>query len=199
MIPVSSQPEPPDFDVEVRQKGHLWLKKKGISLNAVPPKAYKPKRYWEHSNKQLYDAYSGICAYLAIHFEWVTGASSTDHFIAKSVDAGGVYEWANYRLACLAPNRDKNEFNDVLDPFTLKADTFILELASGKIRPSPLLNATELADALDTICRLKLDSPDCDKMRSERFKRYITGACNEQMLRELSPFVWYEAKRQGLL
>ncbi len=85
VIPVALQPEPENFDGDVRKKGIMWLNERKNSLNSPPPKASLLPNYWVKTNRQLYDAYSGICAYLAIFFEWVTGAGSTEHFIAKSV------------------------------------------------------------------------------------------------------------------
>lgn len=198
MIPVTLRPEPADFDVEVRQRGRAWLTNKGIALNAAPRKAASLPSYWSHSNKQLWEAYSGVCAYLAIYFEWVTGASSTDHFVAKSRHAGDAYEWNNYRLSCLGANRNKNRFDDVLDPIGLPADTFVLNLASGEVSPNPALDANQKRLARKTIRRLKLNSPDHNAMRARHFSRYLR-AKDAQALKELSPFVWYEAQRQGLL
>ena len=38
MIPVTPQPEPEDFDTEVRQKGLRWLAKHDIDITvALPP------------------------------------------------------------------------------------------------------------------------------------------------------------------
>lgn len=198
MIPVTLQPEPADFDTRVRKKGQAWLKAQGIELDAPPPKAGDLPAYWSHSNRQLWDAYSGTCAYLAIYFEWVTGASSTDHFVAKSRHAGDAYEWDNYRLSCLGANRNKSNFDDLLDPIGLAADTFVLNLASGQISPNPALDAAQKQRARQTIERLKLDSPDHNAMRAKHFARYLRGK-DADTLRELSPFVWYEAQRQGLL
>ncbi len=198
MIPVTLQPEPADFDERVRQKGHAWLTEAGIALNSAPPKATDLPAYWSHSNKLLWETYSGVCAYLAIYFEWLTGASSTDHFVAKSKHAGDAYEWDNYRLSCLGANRNKNKFDDVLDPIGLPADTFVLNLASGEISPNSLLDAAQKQLARKTIKRLKLDSPDHNAMRAKHFSRYVRGK-DAQALQELSPFVWYEAQRQGLL
>lgn len=198
MIPVTLQPEPANFDAQVRQPGHSWLSSKSIAVNSAPPKASDLPNYWKRSNKQLWESYSGVCAYLAIYFEWPTGAASTDHFVAKSKHAGDAYEWRNYRLSCLGPNRNKNKFDDVLDPIGLQSDTFVLNLANGKIRPNPLLTADQKKAARKTIIRLKLNSPDHNEMRAKWFFRYLRGK-DEKILRELSPFVWYEAQRQGLL
>lgn len=198
MIPIRLQPEPVDFAVKVRQKGLNWLANKGIALNAAPPKASALPNYWSHSNRQLWDAYSGVCAYLAIYFEWATGASSTDHFVAKSKHAGDAYEWNNYRLSCLGANRNKNKFDDVLDPIGLSPETFALNLASGEVNPNTVLTAAQKILARKTIKRLKLDSPDNNAMRAKHFVRYLRNK-DEETLKELSPFVWYEANRQGLL
>ena len=145
MIPVNLQPEPTDFDDRVRQRGLAWLLKKGIALNQAPPDPAKLPRYWSEANEQLWEAYNGVCAYLAIYFEWGTGAASTDHFIAKSSLAGEAYEWNNYRLSCLAPHRDKNNFADVIDPVGMAANTFFINFASGEVSPNPALTAQQKA------------------------------------------------------
>lgn len=199
MIPVTLQAEPADFDTKVRQKGLAWLAQRGITPHGPAPRGTKLSPYWSASNRQLWTAYSGVCAYLSIYFEWLTGAGSTDHFIAKSKDAGQAYEWSNYRLSCLGPNRNKNKYDDVLDPIGLTANTFELNLASGQIRPSrALTDRAQIASARKTITRLRLDSPDHREMRSKHYARYLRNK-DAQTLRELSPFVWYEADRQGLL
>lgn len=199
MIPVQLASEPTDFDTQVRQPGRQWLTDKNIPLDSAPPKASDLPAYWSRSNKQLWDAYGGVCAYLAIFFEWVTGASSTDHFVAKSKKAGDAYEWNNYRLSCLGPNRNKNKFDDILDPIGLPSGVFHLNLLDGRIFPNPSLSDAELkAAAEQTIERLKLDSPDHRQMRARFFTRYINGK-DGATLKELAPFVWSEAHRQGLL
>jgi hypothetical protein len=198
MIPVALQAEPDHFDAQVRQPGLAWLAEQGIPVPGPLPKGTQLPAYWSQSNKALWDAYGGTCAYLAIFFEWVSGAGSTDHFVAKSRDAGQAYEWDNYRLSCLGPNRNKNKFDDVLDPVGLVPATFVLNLASGKISPNPALQSPERALAIKTIKRLKLDSPEHNAMRQRHFNQYLRHK-DALTLKELSPFVWYEADRQGAL
>jgi uncharacterized protein (TIGR02646 family) len=198
MIPVFPQPEPDDFDEIVRQPGLARLSAHSIALTGAVPKATTLPAYWAHSNKALWSAYGGVCAYLAIYFEWVIGASSTDHFVAKSKVAGQAYEWSNYRLSCLGANRNKNRFDDVLDPIGLTPNTFELNLVSGEILPRPSLDKPAATLARKTIKRLKLDSADHNQMRQRHYGRYLRNK-DVQTLRELSPFVWYEAQRQGLL
>lgn len=198
MIPVTLQPEPVDFDLKVRQKGLTWLANHGIAIDAAPPKASALPNYWSNSNNQLWEAYSGVCAYLAIYFEYASGASSTDHFVAKSKCAGDAYEWNNYRLSCLGANRNKSNFDDVLDPIGMTPGTFELNLATGEISPNAALSAAQKELARKTIRRLNLDREDNNAMRARHFVRYLRNK-DEETLKELSPFVWYEADRQGLL
>ncbi|MFC4235112.1 hypothetical protein ACFOY8_07735 [Thalassospira xianhensis] len=199
MIPVNLQPEPCDFDQMVRQRGHTWLLNNGINVNNPPPKASDLPNYWSHSNKQLWVAYSGVCAYLAIYFEWGTGASSTDHFIAKSANAGEAYEWSNYRLSCFGPNRNKNKYDDVLDPIGLTPETFVINFASGEISPNPTLSSAEKKEAKKTIRRLKLDSDNNNQMRAQHYNDYVSGDCSLKFLSRKSPFVHAEIVRQGLV
>ncbi len=199
MIPVTLQPEPADFAAEVRQPGRVWLTSNGIALNSPPPKASDLPNYWTHSNKQLWDSYGGVCAYLAIYFEWVTGASSTDHFVAKSKNAGDAYEWSNYRLSCLGANRNKGVSTNILDPIGLQADTFFLNLSTGEIMPNSQKNKTLQNNAERTIEALKLNSPENKKMRADHYKNYLNGDVSSNFLKKNSPFVWDEANRQKLL
>lgn len=198
MIPVTLQPEPNDFDANVRQKGIAALAALGLKPNAPLRKNTEIPALWSYSNKALWEAYSGICAYLAIRFEWVTGASSTDHFVPKSQDPFRAYDWDNYRLSTLAPNRTKNKHRDVLDPIGLVPETFYLNLVSGEIRPNPSLSRESYRKAEQTIKRLKLDSPEHNKMRQRRYSYYIRNR-DVDFLKEESPFIWHEATRQGLL
>ena len=197
MIPVELQPEPPDFDENVRQRGRSWLANNGVEPEAHPPNPAALPPYWRRSNRQLWDAYFGVCAYLAIYFEWCTGAASTDHFVAKSRQ-GDAYEWRNYRLSCLAANRNKGRFDDILGPVGLEPNTFVLDLATGRIKPNPRLDGPRRSAAEGTIARLKLDSAEHNEMRAKHFARYVEGR-DERTLTELSPFVWQEARRQNLL
>jgi len=202
MIPVQLQPEPADFDARVRQPGLDWLQTQGIAVMAAPPDPSKLPNYWSRSNKPLWERYQGVCAYLAIFFEWVTGAASTDHFVAKSALAGDAYEWENYRLCALGPNRNKNKFDDVLDPIGLAPETFIINFASGSIVVNHALypaGTPHAQDAAATITRLKLDSPEHNRMRAGHFNNYLSGDCSLAFLARTSPFVYHEVIRQGLV
>jgi len=204
VIPVKEKDAPADFDAKVRTPGNNWLREQGIPPEGPKPKGVVLDPFWTHCLPDLYREYEGICAYLCIYFEKVLGAASVDHFVAKSPKPGLAYEWSNFRLACLGENRRKG-VKDVLDPFTLKPDTFQLELVTGRIYPGDSLSPEEKAAAEDTIEKLGLDDPDCRAFRVRRFTDYLalrgplTSEEAEKQLRRYSPFIWYEAQRQGLL
>ncbi len=96
-------------------------------------------------------------------------------------------------------NSRKRDYADVLDPFILEDGCFRLELVSGRIYPAPNLS-TELAEQVEqTIVRLSLDDSMCRALRARWFQEYIEFQLPAEYLRQKSPFVWYEANRQGLL
>ena len=199
MIPVALKPEPPDFDVAVRQKGLRWLRKKKIPLHKKLPAKTVLYPYWRAGLKALHESYDGVCAYLAVYLEHVTGASSVDHFVAKSKTAGLAYEWANYRLACRTMNARKCDFDTVLDPIGLTDGTFRLVLLTGEIYPNPNLSGPALKAARDTIDILGLDDKGCRKMRAKHYLDFVNRDISAKYLKEYSPFVYCEAERQGLL
>ncbi|MBF0399387.1 MAG: hypothetical protein HQL90_01315 [Magnetococcales bacterium] len=200
MIPVSPQPEPAQFNSDVRQKGLAHLAKKGLALDQPLPSGTKIQSYWRNCLDDLYTSYQSTCAYLAVYFERGTGAASVDHFVAKSRLAGLTYEWSNYRLACLGMNRCKNNFDDVLDPFTLQGGWFHLDLlVDGRIFPNPALSPADQGQVTNTIHRLGLNDPVHKKMRMRHFQEYIQHHFTADYFKKISPFVWLEADRQGLL
>ncbi|AQR64893.1 hypothetical protein BXU06_07305 [Aquaspirillum sp. LM1] len=199
MIPVTAQPEPADFDAKVRKKGLAYLNKKGILLDQPLPEKTAIEPYWCHCLTDLHQAYGGVCAYLGVFFERVMGASSVDHFIAKSTLAGQAYEWSNYRLACSTMNSRKREYNDVLDPFFLAPNSFWLQLSTGHIYPNPHLAAQPRRIVEQTIERLGLDDPACRELRARLYQEYLEYQLPSVYLKKLSPFIWCEANRQGLL
>lgn len=199
MIPVAEQSEPADFDMNVRTRGLAHLNKLGVSLDQPLPRKTEIEPYWRACLTDLHLAYSGICAYLGVHFERVMGGGSVDHFIAKSADAGLAYEWRNYRLACLTMNSRKREYSDVLDPFYLAPDLFRLQLSTGHIYPNPHLAAAPMRLVEQTIERLGLDDTQCRDMRASWYQDYLEYGLPADYLKKKSPFVWYEANRQGLL
>lgn len=199
MIPVAAQPEPADFDANVRAKGLAHLTEKGFALDQpLPPKA-DLQPYWRACLTDLHQSYNGVCAYLGVYFERVMGGASVDHFIAKSTHAGLAYEWSNYRLACSTMNSRKRDYGDVLDPFYLSPGLFRLQLSTGRIYPNPSLEAKAMRVVEETIERLGLDDPQCRNLRATWYQEYLEHGLPADYLKKKSPFVWQEANRQGLL
>ncbi|WP_426155687.1 hypothetical protein [Pseudomonas sp. TSRC2-2] len=198
MIPVQLKPEPATFDARVRVRGLAYLKKNGFALHLGLPSGTEPPSYWRESLDDLHAAYGGVCAYLGIYFERVSGLS-VDHYIAKSTNAQGIYEWDNYRLACSTLNSRKRDYSTVLDPCYLASDLFRLQLSSGHIYPKPGLAAAPTRVIEQTIERLGLDDATCREMRARRFQEYIQYNLPQDYLKMMSPFIWAEANRQGLL
>lgn len=200
MIPVQEQPEPKTFDTGVRKKGVAHLLKKGYALDKALPEGATIEPYWRGAClSDLHKAYGGVCAYLCVFVERCTGGASADHFVAKSALAGLSYEWRNFRLASSTMNSRKRDFADVLDPFTLAADWFRLELSTGHICPNPQLEAGSMRMVEVTIERLGLDDGICRDMRARWYQEYLEKQLTSDYLRNKSPFVWSEAQRQGLL
>ena len=189
MIRVELQPEPPDFDVSVRQPG----------LEALAERREKLPTYWRRCLDDLHAAYRGICAYVCIYIDKATGARSVDHFIAKSADPQLTYEWSNYRLACSLVTSRKGVFDDVLDPFEIEDGWFVLEFSFLQVYPNPDLDPISQRRAQDTIDRLGLSSKECCDARAEYFDDYIAEDITFSYLERRCPFVAKEMKRQALL
>jgi uncharacterized protein (TIGR02646 family) len=190
MIPIICQPEPDGFNENVRIPGNEFLK---IHVNDninIPP-------YWQKIEKELWNAYGGICSYFSIYVELVDGASSVDHFIPKSQAKELAYEWSNYRLSCIGANRKKH-LKLVLDPFQLEKDSFFINFIDGEVFVS---NKKELAYqelCHKTIENLGLNCSSLKSMRMNHFFNYINKEVSLNYLKTHSPFVYYEIIRQNL-
>lgn len=194
MIPVRQQPEPTDFESRVRAKGVAFLQK-------VPrPQAWENREYWRDSLKDLYRAYDEVCAYSAQWIPRIEGSPTVDHFIPKSVRPELAYEWSNFRLSCLKMNARKRDFQDVLDPFQIQPDWFILDFPSLIVKANPELEESIKNRVKSTIKRLKLnDDDDCVKHRQDWLMCYCKKQFPFDFLKKTAPFIAYELERQNLI
>jgi uncharacterized protein (TIGR02646 family) len=197
VIPVEERDPPPEFEAKVREPGLRWLAERGLPLAGPVPDGVTLSPFWRECLDDLHREYRGVCAYVSVYIEKVTGSRSVDHFVAKSSAIEAAYEWSNYRLACGKMNSRKRDFSDVLDPFGLEANTFILDLVSLAITPSPALPQVQKDRAMQTIERLGLDDPECRALRAEYFTDYVKGDISAEYLERRCPFVWSEVVRQG--
>jgi len=191
MIPVKLQDEPKNFEKKVRQPGKKWLAKRSVENTEV-------KNYWSKVKEEIYESYSGICAYYAEKIHRSTSFHQIDHFLPKSKFPDLAYEWSNYRLSSETANRRKWDFEDVLDPFTIEHDTFRLWLHSGEVTLNPNLDSTLRLQAETTMQRLQLNHEDLKRSRCDAFNKFSSGRIDAIELLERAPFVHYEAVRQGL-
>ena len=213
MIPVAEAKEPKAFDADVRQPGLLALAEMAGKTPAARRKAGKPfakiadgesdipsskfPSYWTKALGDLLTAYNEVCAYACFRIHAVTGARSADHFAPKSRNWKSAYEWSNYRLCCSRMNARKNDFDGVLDPFKIQPSWFQLELLGFQVIPNPTLTEAKRKAIQRTIDRLGLN-----EFRNERCKdadRYWSSDVSLKVLKQESPFVAEELKRQGRL
>ena len=180
VIPVTSQPEPTDFDSKVRIPGLRWLGKHGLAPDQPPPDSkVLPQPFGVGRNEE--NSGTPMQAYAPISASSLSGLWGHNPQITLSpnrVRLGQAYEWSNYRLSCLGMNRNKNRFEDILDPFEIQPDTFILNLASGLIAANPALAPMDRAMAQATIRRLRLDAPETNRMRASPLRLLLSGRCN---------------------
>ncbi|XXT24329.1 hypothetical protein WME94_22605 [Sorangium sp. So ce429] len=202
VIPVQQRRAPKGFNEKVYRPGRRWLKENGHPLQgparARDGRLIDLRPFWRECLDDLHKRYGGICAYVSIYIDPVTGSRTADHFIAKSSAIEHAYRWRNLRLACSKLNGRKGIFDDLLDPFQIQPETFHLNLLTGAISPNPALPQQLKDQAQTTIFRLGLDDPDCRARRLKYFDDYHRKDITEKYLKEHCPFVWCEVHRQGM-
>ena len=194
MIPVTEQSEPNDFSKKVRNPGQLFLTLKPNPSN----KDWKNREYWRKALPDLYSAYQGVCAYCSEWIPYNTGVSTVDHFEPKGIAPNLAYEWKNFRLSSLRLNSKKGDYQDVLDPFALQQDTFILDFPSLIVKPNPILSDEQKNRAIGTIHRLGLNDETSIKSRFRWIRCYCSNEFRFIYLQRNAPFIAYELKRQNL-
>jgi len=194
VIPVALQPEPANFNAKVRLPGRQFLRRTPHPTR----KQWSKNNYWNKSIQDLGAAYGDICAYCAEWIPPITGACSVDHFVPKSSRPPLAYEWSNFRFAASRYNNLKGDFTDVLDPFSLSADWFILDFTSLQEKPNDILGAAEKLSVQKTLDRLQLNDQRAIDSRERWIDAYANGEITFDFLRRTAPFIAYELERQGL-
>jgi hypothetical protein len=194
MIPVTQQPEPNHFNSKVRQPGQSFLR------NCPQPhgKDWRNRDYWQKVHKDLYRVYRGLCAYTGMWFAAV-GNLSVDHFRPKSICPSLAYEWSNYRLTTKKMNSYKADHDDIIDPFGVQPEWFILDFPSCLIKTGNNVSILERAKIEYTINVLKLnDDVDYVISREDIINQYINGTINLNDMETRYPFIAHELQRQNL-
>ena len=194
MIFVQEQPEPPQFETDVRIPGLEFLSE---TTNPTAGE-WRSRSYWRRILTELHDAYKGVCAYTCHWIAYDTGASTVDHFVAKTIEPALAYEWNNYRLACGRMNGRKGAHHDVLDPFKLPRSAFQLDFPSLQIFPSTEHGDDLIGQANSTISRLGLNDEICVKARLVYVREYCMARIPLEYLECNAPFIFREIMRQNL-
>lgn len=194
MIPVTLQPEPANFDKDVRRPGDRYLA-------ATPaPSNWKNREYWRKVIPELRSSYQSVCAYSCHWIARDTGADTVEHFIPKSINPALAYQWDNYRFVCSRLNGRKGVHQDVLDPFALQQDWFVLAFPSLLVAANPDLDGGQKDLVKATIDRLQLnDDETCVKARLDWLMPYCDGETDFPYLQRRAPFIAYELQRQALV
>jgi hypothetical protein len=196
VIPVQAKPEPADFNATVRTPGNNFL----LTIPHPTSEQWTGKEYWRKAIPDLRKAYGHVCAYMALWISSGTGSPTVDHYIPRSADSSLAYEWSNFRLCSMLMNSRKKNYRDVLDPFIIGRDWFILDFDSMMIHPNPSLPAPTKQQILDTLKRLGLNKDEaCIAARREWVDCFNAGEIDIKHLQKRAPFIAYEMKRQGLV
>jgi len=191
MMPVAPKPEPPCFDVEVRQRGLLFLQ----STPSPNYKQFASHAYWVKATSDMLAAYDNTCAYTGcrIHLD-----HAIDHFFPKSLYPQLAYEWSNYRLCMSKINQYKGQNDRILDPFNIQEGWFKLDFPGCYVVAGENLSTQVLPKVELTIEKLKLNDNQLVVLRYEIVSSYVDGECEFKILQKYYPYVAFEITRQGL-
>jgi hypothetical protein len=190
VIPVSRQPEPSNFDRNVRQPGQRYL------AGNPSPKFKGRCKYWTNTTKELNAAYKQMCAYSSMH---LATPGTVDHFIPKSRCPKLAYEWDNYRLASQRMNTHKGDSRDVIDPFVVQPGWFVMDFPSCIIKAGPGLPRLRVKQITKTIKALKLNDDDyLVQGRCNMMLHFAKGEITLSFLEQRYPFLASEIVRQGI-
>lgn len=198
MIHVSAQPEPSDFNNNVRRPGQRFLAPFLAADTKPRSKEFQKKgAFWKNAINNLHAAYNGICAYTCFYL--VSPESSVDHYLPKSRYPQLAYDWSNFRLSKPRVNHHKGDSEDVVDPFIIQNGWFVLDFPSCLVSPSKGLPIIVAEQVNKTIQVLKLNQDDdfvqerCDLMLD-----YAEGKVSLDFLSKRYPFLAVEIVRQGI-
>lgn len=201
MIPVTRQDEPAYFNNQIRRPGRAFLRRRP----APTTQQIRSNNLWRLCHDDLHYLYGGICAYSA---QWTPRQrrpasiehSSVDHFVPISAKHNLAYEWNNYRLARARVNSNKGDSTDVLDPFLIQPDWFVINFRTFLIRPNDGLSAALEGQIEDSITQLGLNDNDFVGERVGLLQAYAEGppaGVDFTFLEQRYPFIAYELTRQG--
>jgi hypothetical protein len=211
---VDPAPEPPGFQAAVRGPGlnaieellghPPSLRRPGPKRTPVaarpediPPDAFPP--FWRSMLREMSGLYHGLCAYTAMRIGRGVGRGTVDHFVPRAASWQGVYEWDNYRLACVEVNTWKDVHLLPFDPFTLPDRLCALEFVAFQVVPGE--GAADRLSEVDRMInqQLRLNARILVETREEYYRDYMNGEYSLRLLERDAPFIARELRRQGML
>jgi hypothetical protein len=187
---VNPQPEPADFDTQVRQPGQQWLAKHVGET---------PKDYWSHCKPQLALDFSNRCGYAAMRIPSRNG--TVDHYFSKQSRPGLAYEWTNYRYAFGRINSCKWTYDDkILDPFDIQDDWFEIQLPSLQLVLTAKVPKSHLERAKFTLQQLQLQDGDwIIEEREYYYNAFLRGDLTLTQLERDAPLIAQAIRQQQQL
>jgi len=196
MIRATAYAEPKDFDDAVRKRGRAFLATTPKPTNAQ----WKPNAFWMASHDQLYGLHGGICLYSS---SWtarklssrLTGNTSVDHFLPKSLCPELAYEWTNFRLCRSQLNQRKDDSLEVMDPFSINSDWFQLDFFTFRVQANPTAAKIIRTRVESTINILGLNDAGYVKERIAVMKQYCIYGVPLARIEGKYPFIAREIRR----
>jgi hypothetical protein len=196
MIRIEPQPEPDVFDNLVREPGNAFV----LTTPNPTSKQFEKHPYWREVLPQIRTLYSNICAYSCFYVPAATGSNTIEHFKPKSHFPDLAYEWSNYRFVSQKLNGKKGVHQDVIDPFLVEHDSFVIEFPSLLVKPNDRLDSPKQEAVLASITRLRLnDEGTCLEQRTTYTRNYCLGRMKWRLLKSDAPFLAREVARQGFI
>ncbi len=187
MMQFARPPEPPDFNLKVRQKGNTWLAKN-------PKNNPQNKNLWVEYTDNLAEGFNHLCAYSAM---WIS-EGEVDHYLSCKNHRHLAYEWTNYRYANPRINKRKGTHDQkILDPFEIQDDWFEIILPSLQLVLTNAIPTNERDRANFTINQLKLqNNRKIVSQRESWYNLYKEGKLSLEGLEEKAPLIARAVKKQ---
>lgn len=201
MIHIVQAPEPNNFDAFVRKRGIAYLEANNVALDAIGYNDFEP--YWQACLPTIDQVYQSTCAYFGIRLSLAAGGCTVDHYLSKRLNPAILaYEWSNYRYASTRANSRKGQKSFILDPFLVQDDWFNLDLQSGVLSCSSLVNDSALRSLIERNIGqegLNLNSDELLQERRMWWQLISEGRLAASALASLCPIVYRQGRLQGLV
>lgn len=146
----------------------------------------------------LKEVYFNLCAYTGRRID-PAECAEIDHFLPKCTYPKKEFTWDNFRLTTKRLNSKKWINILPLDPFDIEDGWFELNFFTFTIMANNELDDSLQANITKTIELLGLNNSNLIDSRSRFWDYYNKQKIPPEFLKELFPYIWFEAERQQLL